>query len=200
MVAQKLKKTSPKGKPAITRDMTISQVLEIHPKAAQIMQEFGLHCFGCSINVLETLEQGILGHGMQPSILEDMLETLNGDYTRYKSDIAEKGVALSEGGALKIVEIAQMEGRKTYGIRVKMLESEGKCKCKPMYSMDFEEHAEEGDKILGFHHGVTLFIDPKSFERMRGSEIDYIETVEAAGFKIENPNVKSGENCGCSVG
>ena len=174
---KKSKKARPPSRsPIITRDMTINQVLEIHPKAAQIMQQFGLHCFGCSINVLETLEQGIVGHGMPASILKDMLEALNGDYARYKTEIAEKGVYLSEGASLKIVEIAKMEGRTSYGIRVKMLDSEAGCNCKPMYSMDFEEHAEEGDKILGFHHGVTL-------------------------FKIENPNVvKSGENCGCHAG
>lgn len=190
-------KATKSTQPLISKDMTISQVLELHPKAAQIMQQFGLHCFGCSINVFETLEQGIVGHGMPESTLKAMLEALNGDYTSYKKDLNEKGVALSEGAALKIVEIAQMEGRKTYGIRVKILESEGGgCSCRPMYSMDFEEFANEGDHILGFHHGVTLFIDANSFEKMRGSDIDYVETYEAAGFKIENPNAKK-SGCGC---
>lgn len=188
-------KTPKKPTATIRADMTISQVLEVHPKAAHIMQQFGLHCFGCSVNVFETLEQGILGHGMPEKVLAEMLAALNGDYTQYQKDIEEKGVYLTERGALKIVEIAQMEGRKNYGIRVKMLESEGACGCKPMYSMDFEQHAEENDKILGFYHGVTLFLDPNSFERMRGSEIDYIETYEAAGFKIENPNIKAGACC-----
>jgi iron-sulfur cluster assembly accessory protein len=195
-MTEKSKTDAKKSVPSISADMTISQVLEVHPKAAQIMQQFGLHCFGCSINVFETLEEGILGHGMPERVLTEMLEALNGDFEKYQKDIDEKGVFLSEAAALKIVEIAQMEGRKNYGIRVKMLELGGCCKT-PTYSMDFEQNAEEGDKILGFHHGVTLFIDQESFEKMKGSDIDYLETYEAAGFKIENPNVQKGDGCGC---
>ncbi|MDP2625266.1 MAG: iron-sulfur cluster assembly accessory protein [Candidatus Peregrinibacteria bacterium] len=194
------KKKAPKksAQPNITPDMTINEVLQVHPKAANIMQQFGLHCFGCSVNVFETLEEGILGHGMPESILGEMLEALNGDFKKYQKDLDEKGVYLSERGAIKIVEIAQVEGHKNHGIRIKMLDSEGGgCGCKSAaYSMDFEKHAEEGDKILGFHHGVTLFIDKDSFEKMKGSDIDYIETYEAAGFKIENPNVNTA-GCGC---
>lgn len=178
----------------ITADMTISAVLERHPNAAEIMQEFGLHCFGCSVNILETLEEGILGHGMPKFMLDDMLKALNGSYDHYKKDIQEKGVYLTEKGAFKIVELAQMEGHKTYGIRVKILE--GGCCSNVAYSMDFEKSAQKDDKILGFHHGVTLFIDPESFKKLKGSKIDYIETYEAAGFKIDNPNGKEG--CGCA--
>jgi iron-sulfur cluster assembly accessory protein len=181
--------------PLITPDLTINQVLQRHPNAAEIMQQFGLHCFGCSVNVFETLEEGILGHGMPKSTLTEMLKALNGSLTDYQKDLSEKGIVLTERGALKIVEIAQMEQRKRYGIRVKMLE-EGGCCSGATYSMDFEEYAQEGDKILGFHHGVTLFLDKDSFEKMKGSRIDYIETYEAAGFKIDNPNVTEGA-CGC---
>ena len=67
-------------KAQISADMTISTILELHPKGAEIMQQFGLHCFGCSINVLETLEQGILGHGMPQSTLNELLDALNDDF------------------------------------------------------------------------------------------------------------------------
>ncbi len=195
-----LKKTIKKAamQPHITHAMTISQVLEIHPKAADIMQQFGLHCFGCSINVLETLEQGIIGHGMPESTLTELMDALNSDLTQFHKDLKEKGISLSEKAALKIAEIAQMEGRKQYGIRVKMGEGGGCCKS-ATYSMDFENAANEGDKILGFHHGVTLFIDKDSFQKMHGSTIDYITSYDAEGFKIENPNVEK-EGCACKSG
>lgn len=197
--AKSVKKSSKKpskkaDQPLITPDLTINQVLQRHPNAAEIMQQFGLHCFGCSVNVFETLEEGILGHGMPKSTLTEMLKALNGSLNDYQKDLSEKGIVLTERGALKIVEIAQMEKRKRYGIRVKSL-GDGGCCSGPTYSMDFEEYAQEGDKILGFHHGVTLFIDKDSFEKMKGSRIDYIETYEAAGFKIDNPNVTEGA-CG----
>ena len=197
MAKKASRKTSPKV-PLISRAMTISQVLELHPKAADIMQQFGLHCFGCSINVLETLEQGILGHGMPQSTLDELLNALNSDLTQFHKDLKEKGISLSEKAALKIVEIAQMEGRKQYGIRVKIMKGGGCCKS-ATYSMDFENAAEKGDKILGFHHGVTLFLGKDCFEKMRGSTIDYIVSYEAEGFKIENPNVEK-DGCGCKSG
>ena len=178
----------------IRPDMTISQVLQKHPHAANIMQQFGLHCFGCSVNVFETLEEGILGHGMPESTLEEMLEALNGSYKNFAKDIEEKGVFLTEKGAIKIVEIAELEERKNFGIRVKVA-SDGGCCSGGSYSMDFEETAEKGDQILGFHHGVTLFIDQDSFKKLKGSTIDYITSYEAEGFKIDNPNLQGSFAC-----
>lgn len=182
--------------PKIKKDMTISHVLELHPKGAEIMQQFGLHCFGCSINVLETLEQGIMGHGMPESTLNELLKALNDDLSKFRKDLKEKGIALSEKAALKIVEIAQAEDRKQFGIRVKMIQAGGCCSG-PTYSMDFEESAEEGDKILGFDHRVTLFFDKESYKKMKGSNIDYLVSYEAEGFKIDNPNVGTGGGCKC---
>lgn len=187
---------TPTKKPSITKDMTIGHILEIHPKGADIMQQFGLHCFGCSINVLETLEQGIMGHGMPEKTLLDLVEALNADLSKFRKDLKEKGIVLSEKAALKIVEIAQAENRKQYGIRVKMMKAGGCCSG-PTYSMDFEECANEGDKILGFDHRVTLFFDKNSYENMKGSTIDYIVNYEAEGFKIDNPNVETGGGCKC---
>lgn len=176
--------------------MTISHILEIHPKGADIMQQFGLHCFGCSINVLETLEQGIVGHGMPEKTLNELLDALNDDLSKFRKEIAEKGIALSEKAALKIVEIAQAEDRKHFGIRVKMQNSGGCCSG-PTYAMDFEETAEDGDKILGFDHRVTLFFDKESFKQMKGASIDYLVSYEAEGFKIDNPNVSEHGGCKC---
>ena len=43
--------------------------------------------------------------------------------------------------------------------------------------------------------GVTLLIDPMSFQYLKGAEIDYVENIEGAQFVIRNPNAKS--TCGC---
>ena len=186
----------PAKAPKITKNMTISHVLELHPQAGEIMQQFGLHCFGCSINVLETLEQCIVGHGMPKKTLNELLDTLNQDLSKFRKDLKEKGIVLSDKAALKIVEIAQAEGRKHYGIRVKMMK-EGGCCSGPTYSMDFEEAAEDNDKILGFDHHVTLFFDKNSYDQMKGSRIDYLVSYDAEGFKIDNPNVEVGGGCKC---
>ena len=43
--------------------------------------------------------------------------------------------------------------------------------------------------------GVRVFVDPKSYLYLMGSELDYEETLMASGFKLQNPNVKTA--CGC---
>ena len=54
----------------ITKDQTIGQVLQINPKAAQILMNFGMGCLGCPSAQVETIEQACEVHGLK---LEDVL-------------------------------------------------------------------------------------------------------------------------------
>jgi len=62
------------------------------------------------------------------------------------------------------------------------------------YSMSFENAAGMMDKIARFDD-LKVFVDATSAMYLNGCTVDYVETLEAAGFKFENPNVKS--TCGC---
>jgi iron-sulfur cluster assembly protein len=62
------------------------------------------------------------------------------------------------------------------------------------YALGFDEGAQEGDHELEAH-GVSVVVDPFSAPYLAGAEIDYLETIQEAGFKISNPNVVS--SCGC---
>ncbi len=62
------------------------------------------------------------------------------------------------------------------------------------YSMSFENAAGMMDKVLTFD-GLKVFVDATSMMYLAGCTVDYVETLEGAGFKFENPNVKS--TCGC---
>ncbi len=62
------------------------------------------------------------------------------------------------------------------------------------YSMQFENGAGAMDKTFEFE-GLKVYIDATSLMYLQGASVDYIETLEGAGFKFENPNVKS--TCGC---
>ena len=48
--------------------------------------------------------------------------------------------------------------------------------------------------------GVKLFMNPESIAFMKGSTVDYVDSLTNAGFKINNPNVKTTCGCGHSVG
>ncbi len=62
------------------------------------------------------------------------------------------------------------------------------------YSMSFENAAGLMDKTYDFD-GLKVFVDATSVMYLQGATVDYIETLEGAGFKFDNPNVRS--TCGC---
>ena len=62
------------------------------------------------------------------------------------------------------------------------------------YSMSFENQAGMMDKVFRFDN-LKVFVDATSLMYLNGCVVDYVETLEAAGFKFENPTVKS--TCGC---
>jgi iron-sulfur cluster assembly protein len=62
------------------------------------------------------------------------------------------------------------------------------------YGLGFDHAAQEGD--LQFEQeGVTVVVDPFSAPYLTGATVDYLETIQESGFKIDNPNAVS--SCGC---
>src|SRR5271166_1866905 len=62
------------------------------------------------------------------------------------------------------------------------------------YSMAFENQSGMMDKVFKFDD-LKVFVDATSLMYLNGCIVDYVETLEAAGFKFDNPAVKS--TCGC---
>jgi iron-sulfur cluster assembly protein len=62
------------------------------------------------------------------------------------------------------------------------------------YSMAFESSPNVLDKTYTLD-GLKVFIDQASLLYLEGASMDYVETLEGAGFKFDNPNVRS--TCGC---
>ncbi len=62
------------------------------------------------------------------------------------------------------------------------------------YGFTFDEVANEDDTSVQ-KGGVTLLVDPMSYQYLVGAEIDYSEGLEGSQFVIKNPNATS--TCGC---
>ncbi len=76
--AKSVEKTASNAPPQyVTKEMLLGEVVAKHPKAAFVMLQYGLHCIGCHVSYYETIEQGCLGHGMPPHVMEEMLEDVN---------------------------------------------------------------------------------------------------------------------------
>jgi iron-sulfur cluster assembly protein len=65
------------------------------------------------------------------------------------------------------------------------------------YALGFDRGAQEGDHELEFH-GVRVVVDPFSAPYLQGSTVDFLETLQESGFKIDNPNVVAACGCGSS--
>jgi len=62
------------------------------------------------------------------------------------------------------------------------------------YGLGFDRGAQEGDHEFECE-GVTVVVDPFSAPYLKGATVDYLETIQESGFKIDNPNAVS--SCGC---
>ena len=61
------------------------------------------------------------------------------------------------------------------------------------YILEFDDQKENDRVIESF--GVKVYIDPKSFLYLMGTEIDFIDNLNQSGFKFVNPTTK--RTCGC---
>lgn len=100
-------------------------------------------------------------------------------------------VNLTPNAISKVKEIMAQQSPVPNGLRVGVVG--GGCSGF-QYSMSFENAAGLMDKVYEFD-GLKVFVDATSVMYLNGATVDYVETLEGAGFKFENPNVKT--TCGC---
>ena len=58
----------------IKKKMTFAEVLEKHPEVAGVLMEKGMHCIGCPMSQMESLEDGIKAHGLN---VDEIVKELN---------------------------------------------------------------------------------------------------------------------------
>ena len=91
----------------------------------------------------------------------------------------------------KVKEILAAQNPQPTGLRVAVVG--GGCSGF-QYHMAFENNTSDLDQVYEFD-GLKVFVDQMSEMYLTGVEVDYVETLEGAGFKFNNPNVKT--TCGC---
>jgi iron-sulfur cluster assembly accessory protein len=100
-------------------------------------------------------------------------------------------ITLTPNAIAKVKEIMAQQNPAPAGLRVGVVG--GGCSGFS-YSMQFENNAGLMDKVFDMD-GLKVYVDATSVMYLNGCRVDYVETLEGAGFKFENPNVKS--TCGC---
>src|ERR1700723_3761825 len=100
-------------------------------------------------------------------------------------------VTLTPAAIVKVREIMASQNPIPAGLRIGVVG--GGCSGF-QYSMSFENQSGMMDKVYNFGD-LKVFVDATSVMYLNGCTVDYVETLEAAGFKFDNPQVKS--TCGC---
>ena len=100
-------------------------------------------------------------------------------------------IQLSERAVSKVKELLTTDNKNGYGLRVAV--QGGGCSGF-QYGLTFDNEQKPNDNVLDFD-GLKVYVDPMSGMYLEGVKIDYIESLEGSGFKIENPNATG--SCGC---
>jgi len=190
----------------ISRDTIISNILLIRPTKSALLTEmlldFGIHCVGCGASSVETLGQGVLGHGYSEEKLDKLIADLNKVIGSESSDADLKvintqdfALTLTSTAVSKAKEAMKSQGKnETATLRVSVLS--GGCSGF-MYDLQFMDKPSNDD--LNFKQdGLNIGVDKGSTEQLNNIEIDFIDTLNESGFKFNNPNQSAGCGCGKS--
>jgi iron-sulfur cluster insertion protein len=101
-------------------------------------------------------------------------------------------VTLSSAAASRLKALSADEGRP---VMLRVAVDGGGCSGF-QYNFDLV-HAPEADDLKIERDGATALVDPVSLPLLKGSEIDFVDELIGAQFKVKNPNAKS--SCGCGV-
>ncbi|HEY5142788.1 MAG TPA: iron-sulfur cluster insertion protein ErpA [Solirubrobacteraceae bacterium] len=106
-----------------------------------------------------------------------------------------KGITFTEQGAQKVREFlaSQDADIETAGLRVGV--KGGGCSGF-QYQLAFDDQRD--DDIVFEDHGLKLLVDTQSLSYVDGSQIDYVDSLQGAGFNVVNPNVVAACGCGSS--
>lgn len=106
-----------------------------------------------------------------------------------------KPVSVGSKAAAKIREFMDQQGNKNLIVRVALVQTHCMGGKGYAYRLGFEQRSHDGE--LTFEDsGIHFTVDESSVERLRGTTIDYVESLESQGFVVTNPNAIAKCPCG----
>jgi len=182
----------------ITKDTTIGDVVEKYPEVIDTLTGFGVHCVGCHVSGIESIEMGFRGHGMSDEQINDAVTKLNEVIKKNSNNIEEKQeevdiskatLNVTDKAAEKIKSFMEQEKKK--GLRISVVP--GGCSGYK-YGMELEDKSTDDDIVIE-KNGVKIFVDKSSMTKLNNSQVDFVDSLQGSGFKISNPAATS--SCGC---
>lgn len=109
----------------------------------------------------------------------------------FKPRVPQTAVDVTEGAVTKLRQLIDADGDESMALRLAV--RPGGCSGFS-YEMYFDNEFDTADTVEEFD-GVKIVVDSQSLEMVRGSTLDYKDSLTGAGFAINNPNVN--RSCGC---
>src|SRR4051794_40352468 len=106
-----------------------------------------------------------------------------------------KGINFSDQGAEKVREFLAGQGEAATGAGLRVGVRGGGCSGF-QYQLAFDEQR-DGDVVFE-SQGLKVLVDGPSLPYVDGSTIDYVDSLQGAGFQVNNPNVVAACGCGSS--
>lgn len=175
----------------INKHMTVREVIAFVPAAADIMLEYGLHCFSCAVGGIETLEQGCRMHNIDDETIDALVEDINEAIGTAPK--RPQTLTITADAARSIGDIAIKEKRIQEILVVTVDEQGGFC-------LEFQAEPLQGD--IDFTCSdvpeVKIFASVLTLSRIGGATID----IRDGRFKLDLPDEEGccggdKEGCGC---
>ena len=165
--------------------MNVMEIIALHPGAADVLGAYGLHCFQCAFNTLDSLEAGAKSHGLTDTDIENMVIDIE-DLLR-TSPVAPAILTLTTSAANALLEIAKAEGKNSCLLRVGSDDAGGFC-------MEFAERSLADDREFRNDavKEVAILATPASLHRIGGATVDFRDR----RFKLDLPK-PAAASCGC---
>lgn len=166
--------------------MRVSDILALLPHAAPLLARYGLSCFGCSANTLESIEDGCRSHGMPEAEIDDLITDLN-ELLKHRPDRPQT-LTVTDAAARSLYGILEGQGKAGWGLQVGLDESGGFC-------MELRAEAAAEDRIFtnATVPELRLFASPLTLGSIGGATID----LRDGRFKLDLPEDALKKQCAC---
>ena len=172
------------ARPKIHAAMNVMDAIALHEGAGDVLAEYGLHCFQCAFNTMDSLEAGAKTHGLTDTDIENMVIDLQDLINA--SPLRDPVITLTPAAAEALKTVAASEGKTSATLRVANDGKGGFC-------MEFDEKTSGDDRmfVCAGIDGVSVVASSAVLWRTGGSTIDF----RGERFKLDLPGSST---CGCA--
>lgn len=166
--------------PDVTRTIRIGELIEAYPHVVPVLREAGVHCVGCGVSAVETLEEGLEHHGRGDAEIDAIVARVAeaAAHPENTPQVDLSGVEITIPAAIKFGEVIRQRGKLGCALRISVIGAERS------YRFEIDDTKRHDDQVLTIA-GTRFYIDSDSRGALRGTRVDY--STDDGTFRITKP-------------